>query len=191
MTKQVHDILKELIDAMNFLVNNMLTNPRGGNGSVRVGDYVWITPSGKPKNMLKLEDLVVYDLSANVFRTSLKPSIEYRIHIMTYKKLPEARSVIHAHIPMATSLTTTKGISWVYKTFSEIEYSTGKINVVEPAPPGSRELAERVVNAFSKTVRTVIVPRHGVFTWGKSVWEAVDSVYSLEMAARYYMVANT
>ncbi len=177
----------KLIGAMKFLVETLLTNPRGGNGSIRINEYVWITPSGIPKNKLKPHDLVLYDMKTKKFKGFYKPSIEYRIHVMTYENIGEAKAVLHAHLPLATGIASVNGVDWVYETFSEIEYSTGKVELVDPAPPGSLELARNVVNAFINGARTVIVPRHGVFAWGRNVEEALDAIVGLENAAKYYI----
>lgn len=185
------DCLKnKLVDTMRFLVQTLLTNPRGGNGSIRVKEHVWITPSGIPKHELKPSDLVLYDLRLKTFIGLYKPSIEYKIHIMVYERIDCANAVLHAHLPLATSLASIHGVEWVKHTFSEIEYSVGKIGLAREAPAGTEELARNVLDMFVKGMKTVVVPRHGVFVWGKSIGEALDALVGLENAAKYYITSR-
>ncbi len=187
-TSDLEFLKEELVEAMKILVYRGLTNPRGGNGSFRYGDSVWITPSGLPKHSLKTLDLVAYDLSRRVFIGEHKPSIEYRVHLKIYEKLSMAKAVLHAHPPLSIALIDTIGTNWLEDTLVETEYSIGRVEVVEPYPPGSKELANNVYEKVSSDIHLVVVPKHGVFAWGKSVSEALDTIIAFEDVAKYYIV---
>ncbi len=179
-----------LLDAMKFLVENGYTNPRGGNGSIRLGDTVWLTPSGLPKHRLRPEDLVVYDLSRDVYIGFRRPSIEINAHILIYRNLREAGAVLHAHTPFSTSLTDYSGAGWWDRVFVEIQYSVGKIGIARPAPPGTKELAENILEEILGGARLVVIPKHGVIAWGKNIWEALDAIVAFEDSAKYYVVGK-
>ncbi len=179
-----------LIDAMRTLVERGASNPRGGNGSIRVGDYVWITPSGLAKHRLRLDDLVVYDMKRDVYMGLYKPSIEINAHLAIYRAREDARAVLHAHAPFSTALCDL-GIEWWWKGgLTEIEYSVGSVYIADPAPPGSLELAENVRKGAEAGARVIVVPRHGVFAWGASIYEALDAILAFEDSAKYVVVKN-
>ena len=177
-----------LIDAMKFLVEKRLTNPRGGNGSIRKGSLVWLTPSGIPKHMLKVNDLIIYDLDRDLYMGLRKPSIEINAHIMIYKKIDHAKAVLHAHPPISTALVDVVGIDWLNEVFAEIKYSVGKVSVCEPAPPGTIDLANNILEEILKGSRLVVIPRHGVISWGEDTGVALDAIVAFEDAAKYYLV---
>ncbi len=187
----MNDMLTEpyvLIDAMKFLVEKRLTNPRGGNGSIRKGSLVWLTPSGIPKHMLKVNDLIIYDLDRDLYMGLRKPSIEINAHIMIYKKIDHAKAVLHAHPPISTALVDVVGIDWLNEVFAEIKYSVGKVSVCEPAPPGTIDLANNILEEVLKGSRLIVIPRHGVISWGEDMGIALDAIVAFEDAAKYYLV---
>ncbi len=177
---------KTIVDVMRTLVMLGLTNPKGGNASIRVGNTVLLTPSAIPKHKLKPEDIVVYDMLTGKYIGKHRASIECNAHLMIYKNISEARAVLHAHTPISLALVDA-GIDLNQEKTVETEYSIGRICITEEAPPGSLELAIKVAE-IAKTCRTIIVPRHGVFVWGSNIYDALDTIISLESMAKYYIV---
>lgn len=177
-----------LINSMRFLVENRLTNPRGGNGSIRKDSLVWLTPSGIPKHMLEISDLVIYDLDRDIYMGLRKPSIEINAHIMIYKKIDHAKAVLHAHPPISTALVDAIGINWLNEVFAEIEYSIGRVSICKPAPPGTIDLANNILKEVLNGSRLVVIPRHGVISWGENMGVALDAIVAFEDAAKYYII---
>ncbi len=186
----MNDDAQALVDAMKTLVEKGITNPRGGNGSFRRGSYVWITPSGLPKHRLAPTDLVVYDLERGVAMGFHKPSIEIHAHLAIYRVVSEARAVLHAHAPFSTALCDLGLGEWWRGALSEIEYSVGSVYIADPAPPGSQKLAENIGRGAATGARLIVVPRHGLFAWGRSVYEALDAIIAFEDSAKYVAVKS-
>ena len=190
--------LEKLVWAMRELFLLGLINTRGGNGSVLLDDkHIAITPSGLAKQWLRVEDLVIYNIETGEVKGSFKPSIEMNAHVRTYLKIREARAVLHAHPPLTLALTDRfkhakkwGRDAWWETGLIEVEYSVGKVDIAEPYEPGSIELAEEVSNKLASGARIVIVPKHGVFSWGRSVEEAMDAIVALELVARYVFVST-
>lgn len=178
-----------LVEAMRLLVYLGLTNPKGGNGSIRVDEYrFFITPSGKAKHRLSVEDLVLYDFSNNTYHGNYKPSIEVYAHAKIYEANPEAKAILHAHTPLSLALIDAGLKDWWVDTTIEIEYSVGKVYIAEPAPPGSTELAVNIAKGVKEGAKVIVVPRHGVFAWGKNVDDALDAIIAFESTAKYVVV---
>jgi len=190
--------LEKLVWAMRELFLLGLINTRGGNGSVLLDDkHIAITPSGLAKQWLRVEDLVIYNIETGEVKGSFKPSIEMNAHVRTYLKIREARAVLHAHPPLTLALTDRfkhakkwGRDAWWETGLIEVEYNVGKVDIAEPHEPGSIELAEEVSNKLASGARIVIVPKHGVFSWGRSVEEAMDAIVALELVARYVFVST-
>ncbi len=162
---------RKLISA---LAGNVSARPRGAS-------YFWITPSGVFKGELSEVSLIKVDLEGSILEGSLRPSIEWRMHALIYKRREDVSAVVHAHNPVATALSALgEGV------FAEVEESilVGKVAVVPPAPPGSLELAEMVADAIAeRRASLVVLQRHGVVAIGESPLEAEARVEALEEAA--------
>jgi len=181
-----------LVEAMKIMFDRGLINLRGGNGSVRLDERrILITPSALPKNKLKPGDLVLYDIVSGTYTGVHRPSIEAVVHAKTYIKNSGIGAILHAHPPLTLALTTVGVGEWWNVDLVEVQYSVGGVEVVEPAPPGSQELADRVAEAVSRGARVVIVPKHGVFACAATVWEALDAITALEDVAKYTVAVLT
>jgi len=180
-----------LIEAMKTLFEHGLINPRGGNGSVRIDDYeILITPSGLPKYKLSPSDLVKYNILDNTYIGVYKPSIEVHTHAKIYSISEEAQAVLHAHPPLTIALTDHGFRDWWKTELVEAEFSVEEVYIAKPAPPGTVELANNIADCMNKGARIIIVPKHGVFAWGFSVWEALDAIMALEYIAKYFIVSR-
>ncbi len=178
-----------LIDAMRTLVLLGMTNPRGGNGSIRLNDkWILVTPSGLAKHRLSVGDLVEYNMETGEYKGKHKPSIEVHAHAEIYRRIPSATAILHAHTPYALALTDVGLDKWWLAGPIEVKYSVGNVSIAKPADPGTVELAMNIVEEASKGANLIIVPMHGVFAWGSSVDSALDSVITLEETARYVFV---
>ncbi len=178
-----------LVEAMKIMFQQGLINPRGGNGSVRISDYeILITPSGLPKYMLTPNDLVRYNIVDKTYTGTYKPSIEVHAHAKIYSIREEARAVLHAHPPLTIALIDHGIRGWWETELVEAEFSVEQVYVAKPAPPGTPELATSIGKCVEKGAKIVIIPRHGVFAWGSTVWEALDAIVALEYIAKYYVM---
>lgn len=178
-----------LVEAMRILFQQGLINPRGGNGSVRISDYeILITPSGLPKYMLTSSDLVRYNIYENTYSGPYRPSIEVYTHTKIYKLRKEAKAVLHAHPPLTIALVDHGYKDWWNTELVEAEFSVEEVCIAEPAPPGSSQLAENVAECVKRGTKIIIVPQHGVFAWGPSVWVVLDAIMALEYTAKYFII---
>ena len=177
------DEAKQLVNAMKILHSRGLINVRGGNGSIKITENeILMTPSGLPKHLLKSEDLVIVRLDGSWYGR-YKPTIEYRMHLEIYRRVREARAVLHAHNPY-TILAVELGVELNPKEFVETRYAVGeRIGIVEEIEPGTEELARRVGEEAEKC-RIVILRKHGVVAYGETIYHALDAIEALEDYAR-------
>ncbi|WP_457611682.1 L-fuculose phosphate aldolase [Methanocaldococcus sp.] len=148
----------------------------GGNVSVRLGNRVYITPTGSILGFLKEEDLAIVDMNGKILRG--KPSSELNLHLKIYKKREDVNAIIHTHSLISTYIGSRKKIE--IKTF-EGKHFIKKIDYVDFIQPGSLELAEEV---SKKEGDIIILKNHGIISLGKDLKEAYIKVEVLEEQAK-------
>jgi len=87
-----------VVEAGKRLLETGLIARTWGNVSARISDTQFvITPSGKPYDTLKPEELVTVNIDDCSYSGDIKPSSEKGIHADAYKLRPEVNFVIHTH----------------------------------------------------------------------------------------------
>lgn len=191
-------VASEMVKYMRLLVELGLNTLTSGNISSRcyIGntEFIVLTPSGIDKSSINVQDLVIYDINNARFYGKKKPTSEYRMHIEVYARNRNVWSVAHAHnlfslIVVDRFFDNKELRSLVEKRFNstnlvEADYVAGKICIVEPLTPGSAELASRVAEASLKC-DALILNRHGVVSFGKSIMQATERLIAVEYLSRY------
>ena len=89
---------EQVLEAGLRLVREGLIERTWGNISARVSDTAFvITPSGRPYEDLRPEQLAVVNIADGSHSGTVKPSSEKGIHADAYRLRPEVRFVIHTH----------------------------------------------------------------------------------------------
>lgn len=173
------DLKKELLFWTKYLSEKGLLTGSEGNLSVRIGEGFFITPSGKIKETLEKRDLSYITLEGEVI--SGKPSSEWGLHFKIYQKIPEAGAVVHAHPPYVLIL---ERFGFEFKEFfhPEARLILKNLSVLPYFPPGSKSLWEFASNLCRNNC-VVILKKHGVVSWGKTLEEAVNYLLILEKLA--------
>lgn len=158
-----------------------LMRAHDGNISVRLGDSMLITPSGRSKALMEPAEMVEVDLADGRSRGPGRPSSEYKLHLTAYQTRQDIGAVVHAHPPqvMAFSLA---GRSLPVQAMPEALIGLGRVAVAPYATPGSQELASSAAAALTQG-DAVIMSRHGSVTVGRSLEEAWIRTERLEQAA--------
>src|SRR5918993_4263847 len=74
-----------------------------GNISVREGDRVWITPTGKSLKGLRPERLACVGLDGGGLNEN-RPSKEFPFHLAVYARRADVRAVVHLHALYSVAL---------------------------------------------------------------------------------------
>ncbi len=180
---------QQVIDAGKKLHDYRLISLSGGNVSLRIGDFVLITPSGMGYEELEPEDIVVVDLEGNVVEGARRPSVDTIGLLHIYKSLPEVTSVIHTHQVYATAAGLfTDELPAVVTTL--VNATLGPVKVAPFSSAASLDMGVKSVD-YLNGKRAVILKHHGVITVGGSLKEALYAAIYLEDAAKTYCVART
>ena len=163
---------------MRLAYSRGLINIKGGNASIRDGSGFWITPSQIPKNMLKPEDMVYVGLDGK-WEAGLKPSMEYRMHLMIYREFNDVKAIIHTHNPHTLALYES-GLALDPTKYIEA-YSIGEcIAIVPKLPAGTEELAKGVADAIRRCKVAVLLGHGAVAVSKGDILSALDALEALE-----------
>lgn len=180
----MRDLREELLFWTKFLASKGLLAGSEGNLSVRTEEGFFITPSGRIKETLTKKDLAFINWKGETVIGV--PSSEWGLHYKTYLKVPQANAIVHTHPPYVLLLD--RG-NFSFREFfhPEANLIMKKLSKAPYFPPGSVKLWDFASN-LSVNNCLVILSRHGVLSWGRSLEEAVNLTLLLEKLCKmeYY-----
>ncbi len=167
-----------------------LTTSTGGNISMRVGEKMAITPSGKDKSSLSAEDIAIVDiLTGENLTPEKKLSIETEMHRLIYLKRPDVMSVCHSH-PTFSCLFSASNEEVDTALIAESWYLLDKVEKVKYERMGTKALAEAVSERIASGVNAVLLEKHGALTVGSSLINAFDRLECLEQASKLTFLSH-
>jgi methylthioribulose-1-phosphate dehydratase len=164
-----------------------------GNFSMRdrASGRMLISPSGLDKGLMTTADLLETDFEGHVVNGNRKPSAETALHLVIYRGRPDAGAILHVHSIWNTLLSgcfakdgyvplegyeLLKGLDGVatHEHLSRVPIIANSQDYVD--------LAARLALALEKfaDAHGVLLSRHGLYTWGKSVTDARRHLEALE-----------
>ena len=162
-----------------------------GNVSIRLGEeWLVITPSGRRKDELEPDDLVIVS-AADVTAASgpSGASSDLAIHRAIYAARPDVAAVVHAHVPAAMALTVA-GEQPDPAALPETALFLPRLPLIPFATPGSRELAERIAAALTKPPEPLpgaaLLERHGAVAVGGTVDQALNRMELVDVLCRVW-----
>jgi L-fuculose-phosphate aldolase len=154
-----------------------------GNGSLRAGDELVISPGGCELADLDSDDVIVTDLEGNVLEGEGEPTSELATHRILYAMGPQVGAIVHTHAPYATA------VGCVIDELPVVHYAMlafgGAVRVAPYATFGSDELAAGV-HAALRDRRAALMANHGAITYAADVGTATELMLTLEWACMVY-----
>jgi L-ribulose-5-phosphate 4-epimerase len=165
-------------------------------GVDREAGVVAIKPSGVDYDGLKPEDIVILSIgSGEKIEGALRASSDTPSHLILYQEFDSIGGVVHTHSAYATS--------WAQACREIPCLGTTHADYFYGSVPLTRQLTpEEIKEAYERNTGAVIVerfveggldpgqspgvllPNHGVFTWGKDPMSALESSIVVEEVAR-------
>lgn len=181
----MEESISKLIEVCKNIYNKQLVSGKSGNVSVRLGDYIAITPTLKALNNLNEEDIVLVDMESNNL-TKGKASSEVNMHLNIYKNRENVNAIVHTHSPYVTGFAfSTKKLRRL-EGFGEIK--NPYLASIEYEKPGSTELANSVAENI-KDEDVLILKNHGVICVGDSLKEAESLAIFIEESAKTQFIS--
>lgn len=168
-----------------------LVSARQGNLSAidRPSGLVAITPSAAEYATMTPEDVTVIDLNNRTVDGRWKPTSEYQMHTLLYRRRPDVGAVMHCHAPLTSVFAAT------YETLPLVLLETAgcighHIRVAPYAIPGTAELGEVCLQTMGDGT-AVIMGSHGLLVVGPNLPLLYSSAISVEDNARAYLHAKS
>ena len=157
------------------------------------GQKFLINPAGRHFSQMQMSDLVSLDASKPDFGISQSIDVDptaVNLHGQIHKLLPDAKVILHTHMPYTTALACLKDFEFLmldqnacrfYQRFAyDRDYAGMALEVGE---------GERVAKVLGKSRNVLFLANHGVIVVGSSVASAFDELYYLEKAAQLQVLA--
>jgi len=184
-------MLNDLLRTCEFIAKRNLCPATAGNFSIREGDKMRMSASGKDKSELTTSDFVVCDLNGHLLSGEGKPSAEAALHGMIYQLSPHTHCVLHTHSVAVTVLsmlpdTDNKLIFKDYEMQKTISGFETHKSVLELMVFDNNQdiplLAKQVKSNWDAVSKAsgLIVRGHGLYSWGTSVFDAKRHMEGLE-----------
>lgn len=174
---------QQIVDFGKKLLTEKLTTGTGGNISIfiREDNVMLISPSGIPYDETQLEDVVVLDLDGNVVEGTRKPSSEFHMHSIFYKKTKNINSVVHTHSDYATA------VACLLQDIGPLHYIIGsvgdKVRCCDYKTFGTQELADEAYKVM-KDNSGILLGNHGVLAVGENCAGAFSVAKDIEFLAK-------
>jgi L-fuculose-phosphate aldolase len=184
-----HNIRKSIVEVCHWLYNRGYVVACDGNVSARTNrDSILVTPSGRCKGRIEVQELVEVDYSGRLLRGDFKPSSELPMHLMVYRSRADVKAVVHAHPPLSTAFSVA-GVPLAGCILPEVVLNIGDIPLAEYATPGTEEVPASLEPHIA-THNAFLLSNHGTLTLGESVDEAYYRLETVEHFARITHLAR-
>ena len=183
--------IDELIAASRALYDRKLIHAAGGNTSVRVGDFVWISQTGAELGKLTEDKLVKVDLHGKVLEGK-GPSKELGMHLAMYRARDNARAVIHVHPTYAIAFSTLLGedsANAVPPYTAAFYVRAGRVPMIPYHASGAHSLHE-AVDALAARHHAILLRQHGIIVAGADMSVAAGVVEEIEQCCQIAVVTG-
>jgi L-fuculose-phosphate aldolase len=181
---------QSLIDHCRAMNASGLSLHKSGNASLRWGQGLLITPTGRAYDRLQPEDIVFLQADGGCPPGQLIPSSEWRFHVDILQAFPAVNAVEHVHSTHATALACLgRGIPAFH--YMVAIAGGDRIPCAEYATFGSAELSANVLRALGGGLRACLMANHGQVATGATLAEAYALAEEVESLARQYIIARS
>ncbi len=199
--------IRILLQLCRRLYDKGLVGGSGGNVSLRSGDGILITPTGRNLGLLEEEDIVRLRLDGETvmpnmgpfdadigqkayLETAPRPSQERLMHCRCYRR-EDVGCVVHVHSVYAVALACLPLDPLCAMPVYTPGYAVqvGRLPVAPYFRPGSQELAEYAGRIIDER-NSVLLANHGVLTVGANAEQALNIAEEIEENAHIFCILN-
>ncbi len=170
-SKEIQELKERICHIGRRIWEKGYVDGNGGNITIRVGDnLVLCTPTLISKGFMTPDDLCLVDLEGNQVAGTRPRTSEVNTHLGIMRRVPEAKSCVHAHPVYATAFAVS-GVTPPSCLIPEPEVFLGEIGLASYETPGTPEMSDKVGEMAAKH-QSILMQNHGVICWGKDVEDA-------------------
>ena len=157
------------------------------------GQKFLINPAGRHFSQMRASDLLLVDMNEADFGISQSQIVDptaMNLHGQIHKLVPDARCVLHTHMPYTTALACLRDFEFLMldqnacRFHNRIAYDRDYAGMALEVSEG-----ERVAKLLGRSRSVLFLANHGVIVVGKTVAEAFDELYYLEKASQLQVLA--
>jgi L-fuculose-phosphate aldolase len=179
---------QSLIDHCCAMNASGLSLGKSGNASLRWGEGLLITPTGRAYDRLQPEDIVYLQADGDCPPGQLIPSSEWRFHCDILRAFPDTHAVVHVHSTYATALACLgEGIPAFH--YMVAVAGGADIPCAAYATFGTPELSEHIMRAL-RDRKACLMANHGQVATGRTLADAYALAQEVENLARQYALAR-
>ena len=148
-----------------------------------------LNPAGSHFSRLRASDLLRVSTRGSDGAKAADPTALH-LHAELHQRLPQARCILHTHMPYATTLCCLQDFEWLAldqnacRFYGRIAYDRHYAGMALDTSEG-----ERVAALMQDGKSVLFLGNHGVMVIGESVAQALDELYYLEKAAKVQVLA--
>jgi ribulose-5-phosphate 4-epimerase/fuculose-1-phosphate aldolase len=155
-------------------------------------DRFLLNPYGPHWSELSASDLLLLDLEGNVIDGAGRPErTAFVIHRAVHLARPDARCVLHTHMPYATALSMTEAGLQTRASQNAMLFHGRVARLDYGGLADATAEGERIASAFADRTTALLLDNHGVLVIGNTVAEAWERLYFLERACQVQVLAQS
>ena len=182
---------EELCEACHQLYQSGLIYSAGGNVSVRVKDFVYITPTGGALGKMQPADLVKVSMDGVVLSDGV-PSKELGMHLALLHAREGARAIVHPHPPAIIAHTVrypTPRLNAFPPTNAGFYVRAGQVPLIPYFPSGSQPLHD-AITYLAPAFHVIALGHHGIVAAGRTLLEAINVIEEVEYNCKILHMAG-
>jgi len=189
MTRTEDELRREIVEIGRWIYRQGFVTSYDGNISFRLDNHrVLSTPTTINKGMMEPDDLVICDYDGNKISGRRNVTSEIAMHLLIYRRRPDAHAVVHAHPPTATGYAAA-GLSLNKALVSEVVLALGCIPLARYGTPGTPELTAALEPLVSSH-DAILMANHGVVTFAPDLQRAYFKMETVEHFAKISLVTE-
>jgi L-fuculose-phosphate aldolase len=162
-----------------------------GNISLRVDGepgLCAVTPTGAPYDSLESADVCLATIDGDVVAGRLKPTTEFPLHTLIYRRRPEVGAIVHTHSGAAMTMA---ALGWTLPPILTgfVAAAGGAVRTAPYARPGTEALADVTADALADR-GACFLRHHGLLAIGATLHHAYNAASVTEGAAEVFLRAR-
>ena len=183
------EAIREVLRVAKRMDDKLLANAYEGNVSVKRDGYLYITPSGKNKEWLTGDMIAVFDEKEKQVAGVYPPSSELKMHAAMYGLREDIGGVVHSHAPFLTAFAMCN-MPFVSHAHAELLWDHKEVEVLPYGRPGSDSIYAGAGDILKKGKDIMLLANHGVLAVGKTAYDALNKLESVESAAKICVISR-
>jgi L-fuculose-phosphate aldolase len=137
---------------------------------------------------MTVDDICMVDMEGKQVAGTRPSTSEVKSHLGIMKRVPRAKSCVHAHPIFATAFAVANVVP-PSCLIPESEVFLGEIGLAPYETPGTPEVAESIAKLATKH-QSILMANHGLITWSKDVEDAFWKMENTDALCQTFVIAQ-